>query len=164
MILKRKPGNEMTDEAILEAFLRPTKREKNPDPAKEIPPPFPPKPSATKKKEGEKEILDVFGKVSVNIPMLELVTKVPAYAFFLKEFCTNRRKNHLIEQINLNPVVASVCQTRLLEKYKDEGTFSIPCVIGDKTVSRALCDLGAGINMMCLKEYNRLGIGAMNDT
>ncbi len=108
--------------------------------------------------------MDVFGKVSVNIPMLELVTKVPAYARFLKEFCTNRGKNHLIEQIHLNPGVASVCQTRLPEKCKDEGTFSIPCVIGDKTVLRALCDFGGGINMMCLKEYNMLGIGAMKDT
>ncbi len=151
-IPQRRSGKEMTDEAILEALLRPTKRENNPDPVKEIPPPFPPKPSATKKKEGENEFLDVFGKVSVNIPMLELVTKVPAYAHFLKEFCTNIRKNRQVEQINLNPGVASVCQTSLPEKCKDEGTFSIPYVIGDKNFSRALCDLGGGINMMCLKE------------
>ncbi len=31
-------------------------------------------------------------------------------------------------------------------------------------VSRALCDLGASINMMCIREYTRLGIGAMKDT
>ncbi len=98
------------------------------------------------------------------MPMLELVTKVPDYARFLIEFCTHRRKNQQIEQVNLKPGVDSVFQTWLPEKCKDEGTFSIPCMIGDKTVSKALCDLGAGINMMCLKEYNRLGVRAMKDT
>ena len=44
-----------------------------------------------KKEEQEKEILDTFRKVEVNIPLLDAIKQVPIYAKFLKELCTPKR-------------------------------------------------------------------------
>jgi len=39
-------------------------------------------------------------------------------------------------------------QNKIPYKVKDQGSFSIPCVIGDITISRALNDLGASMSLM----------------
>ncbi|XP_021757046.1 uncharacterized protein LOC110722108 isoform X4 [Chenopodium quinoa] len=48
--------------------------------------------SKDKKKEMEKEVIDVFRKVEVNISLLEAIRQVSCYAKFLKDLCTNKRK------------------------------------------------------------------------
>nr|XP_027101260.1 uncharacterized protein LOC113720794 [Coffea arabica] len=54
--------------------------------------PFPCKLEKTKRAEKEREILDVFHKVQVNIPLLDAIKQVPKYAKFLKDLCVNKRK------------------------------------------------------------------------
>ena len=54
--------------------------------------PFPSQFSRSKKEESEKEILDTFRKVQVNIPLRDAIKQVPRYAKFLKELCTNKHK------------------------------------------------------------------------
>ncbi|XP_054777325.1 uncharacterized protein LOC129285600 [Prosopis cineraria] len=57
--------------------------------------PFPNRETQSKKLkevELEKEVLDVFKKVEVNIPLLEAVKQIPKYAKFLKDLCTNKRR------------------------------------------------------------------------
>ena len=44
-------------------------------------------------------------------------------------------------------------------KLKDLGSFTIPMEIGSKHFSKALCDLGANINLMPLSMYLKLGLG-----
>ena len=44
------------------------------------------------KEESEKEILETFKKVQVNIPLLDAIKQVPRYVKFLKELFTNKRK------------------------------------------------------------------------
>ena len=56
------------------------------------PPSFPSSLAKSKKKEQEKEILDTFKKVQVNIPPLDAIKQVPRYAKFLKELWTTKRK------------------------------------------------------------------------
>ncbi|XP_052181891.1 uncharacterized protein LOC127794684 [Diospyros lotus] len=46
----------------------------------------------SKKDEEDKEILETFLKIEVNIPLLDAIKQVPQYAKFLKELCTNKRK------------------------------------------------------------------------
>ncbi|MCI03892.1 hypothetical protein A2U01_0024933, partial [Trifolium medium] len=55
-------------------------------------------------------------------------------------------------------------QGKIPPKLKDPGTFTIPCTIGDIHVGRALCDLGASINLMPLSVFKKLGIGAARPT
>ncbi len=64
------------------------------------------KPVNEKKAEEEAEILSMFSKIAVNIPMLTLLSKVPSYAKFLKEICTNKRK--FAEKIQSTATVSSL--------------------------------------------------------
>ncbi|KAF1885947.1 hypothetical protein Lal_00018488 [Lupinus albus] len=45
-----------------------------------------------KMEEVDKEILDTFRKLEVNIPLLDVIKLIPRYAKFLKEFCTQKRE------------------------------------------------------------------------
>ncbi|KAF1898783.1 hypothetical protein Lal_00022728 [Lupinus albus] len=70
-----------------------------------IPLPFPPKIIPTKKmgnmEELDKDLLDTFRKVEVNIPLLDAIKQIPRYAKFLKELCTHKRKLKGNERINM---------------------------------------------------------------
>ncbi|KAK4713802.1 hypothetical protein R3W88_019709 [Solanum pinnatisectum] len=47
----------------------------------------------------------------------------------------------------------------LVQKKEDPGAFTIPCTIGLLHFVKALCDLGASINLMPLSIYKKLGLG-----
>ncbi|XP_019266836.1 PREDICTED: uncharacterized protein LOC109244234 [Nicotiana attenuata] len=49
-------------------------------------------------------------------------------------------------------------------KMSDPGSFTIPCTIGSYAFAKALCDLGASINLMPLAVYTKLGIGRARPT
>ncbi|KMS96968.1 hypothetical protein BVRB_7g180100 [Beta vulgaris subsp. vulgaris] len=70
--------------------------------------------SKNKKREQEKEVLDVFRKVEVNIPLLEVIRQVPRYAKFLKDLCTNKRRLNGDEKINVNENVSTVLREKSL--------------------------------------------------
>ena len=56
-----------------------------------MPPPFP-QPLRSKKKASQQAgILEVLRQVKVNIPLLDIIKQVPAYAKFLKDFCTIKK-------------------------------------------------------------------------
>ena len=44
------------------------------------------------------------------------------------------------------------------QKLKDPGSFTIPCIIGNCTFDKVLCDLGASINLMPLSIMQKLGL------
>ncbi|XP_020225262.1 uncharacterized protein LOC109807147 [Cajanus cajan] len=50
------------------------------------------------------------------------------------------------------------------EKCKDPGTFTIPCIIGDKKFDNALLDLRASINVMPMSIFNSLSLGPLKPT
>ena len=49
-------------------------------------------------------------------------------------------------------------------KLKDPGSFTIPCTIRNSIFERALCDLGASINLMSLSILRQLGLGEARPT
>ncbi|KAL7584627.1 uncharacterized protein LOC111921322 [Lactuca sativa] len=112
----------------------------------------------------EKEILDTFRKVEVNIPLLDAIKKIPRYAKFLKELCTNKRKLKGNEKISMNENASSVLQRKLPPKCKDPGMFTVPCKIGDVTFSSDMLDLGASINVMPYSVYESLNVGPLSET
>ncbi|CAN6572741.1 unnamed protein product [Malus baccata var. baccata] len=54
----------------------------------------------SKKDKSDKDILDTFRKVQVNIPLLDAIKQVPKYAKFLKELCTTRKMASNKEVVN----------------------------------------------------------------
>ncbi|KAH9716919.1 hypothetical protein KPL71_021635 [Citrus sinensis] len=86
-----------------------------------IPPPFPSRFKQSKKEEQEKEILETFRKVEVNILLLDVIKQVPRYAKFLKELCSNKQKLSGNEKISVGENVSAVLQRKLPPKCKDPG-------------------------------------------
>jgi len=79
--------------------------------------------------EAEKEILETFRKIEVNIPLLDAIKQIPRYAKFLKELCTNKQKLKGNERINMSNNVSTLIGKsgpQIPEKCKDPGTFIIP--------------------------------------
>jgi len=129
-----------------------------------IPPPFPERFAQSKKKKEDKEILEVFRKVEVNIPLLDVIKKIPHYAKLLKEFCSNKKKSISHEKVSLNENVSAVFKKETPPKCADQGMFSIPCKVGNVKIKRAMCDLGASINVMPLSVYHSLNDGPLKKT
>ncbi|GJW59369.1 DNA-directed DNA polymerase [Tanacetum coccineum] len=84
-----------------------------------IPPPFPGRFAKSRKQEQEKEILETFRKVEVNIPLLDAIKQVPRYAKFLKDLCTSKRKLKGNEKVLLGENVSAMIQKKLPIKCKD---------------------------------------------
>ncbi|KAJ9168545.1 hypothetical protein P3X46_020051, partial [Hevea brasiliensis] len=87
-----------------------------------------------KKEEQEKEILETFRKVEVNIPLLDAIKQVPKYAKFLKELCTTKHKLRNNEKIS------------------------------NSKFERAMADLGASINVMSNSVFQTLNLGPLKET
>ncbi|XP_052625670.1 uncharacterized protein LOC128132767 [Lactuca sativa] len=129
-----------------------------------IPPPFPSRLASSKKQEEEKEFLETFRKVQINIPLLNAIKQIPSYAKFLKDLCTKKRKLKANEKIQVNANVSAVIQKKLPPKCKDPGIFSIPCTIGDLHVESVMLDLGASINVMPYSVFQSLNVGPLEET
>ena len=66
--------------------------------------------------------------------------------------------------MNLGENISAIFQKRLPPKYKDQGMFDIPCKIGNVGIKRAMCDLGASINVMPLSVYNKISNETLKET
>ncbi|KAJ8764186.1 hypothetical protein K2173_005114 [Erythroxylum novogranatense] len=117
-----------------------------------------------KEKQHEKEIIDLFGKVEVNVPLLDLVKRVPAYAKYLKDLCTSKRKFRPNERVQVSSNVSALFKPQIPVKCQDPGSFTVPCTLGKVTIGRALLDLGAAINVMPKSVYEALGVKSIKAT
>ncbi|CAN6583777.1 unnamed protein product [Malus baccata var. baccata] len=83
----------------------------------------------TKKEEAEKDILETFRKVQVNIPLLDAIKQVPRYAKFLKELCTNRRRISTKEVVKVNHLIFPA-DFYVLEMDESDHAPSLPILLG----------------------------------
>ncbi|XP_068312499.1 uncharacterized protein [Pyrus communis] len=96
-----------------------------------IPPnvPFPRRFMQTKKEEAEKDILETFRKVQVNIPLLDAIKQVPRYAKFLKELCTTRKRISNKEVVKVNHLIFPA-DFYVLEMEESNHAPSLPILLG----------------------------------
>ncbi|KAF1884191.1 hypothetical protein Lal_00035258 [Lupinus albus] len=115
-----------------------------------IPLSFPPNIIPNKKmEEVDKEILDTFREVEVNIPLLEAIKQIPRYVKFLNQLCTRKMKlkgNETISMV-INALIGKPIP-HILEKCKDLGTFTVFCIIGNRKFENVMLDLVASINLI----------------
>ncbi|KAJ9535750.1 hypothetical protein OSB04_un001096 [Centaurea solstitialis] len=102
-----------------------------------------------------KQFLDVFKQLHINIPLLEAIERMPNYTKFLKDILNKKKRLTEYETVALTEGCSALLTKKIPPKMKDPGSFTIPCSIGGKTIRRALCDLGAGINLMPLSVFTR---------
>ena len=129
-----------------------------------IPPPFPQALRGKKKETQQASILEVLRQVKVNIPLLDLINQVPAYAKFLKDLCKIKRGLGIEKKAFLTEHVSALIQSKYPAKYKDPGSPKIPVNIGGSCINKALLDLGASVNLMPFSVYMQLGLGELKPT
>ena len=108
--------------------------------------------------------MEVFKKLHINIPFADALEHMPSYVKFMKDILSRKIRLSEFETVNLTEECSAVLQRKLLHKMKDLGSFIIPCKIGNSIFERALCDLGASINLMPLSIFRRLGLGEARPT
>ncbi|KAM1100486.1 hypothetical protein ACFX2B_006874 [Malus domestica] len=130
-----------------------------------IPPnvPFPSRFLQAKSEEEEKDVLETFRKVHVNIPLLDAIKQIPKYAKFLKKLCTTKQRFWEKEVVHVSENVSAMLQRKLPPKCKDPGSFTIPCVIGNTHFDYAMLDLGASINVMPYSIYASMNLGELKN-
>ena len=103
--------------------------------------------------------------MNINIPLLDAIKHVPAYAKFLKELCTLRREPKVItHKIYLSEDVSAVLMNHLPKKLKDPGAPLISCDIGGVTFDKALLDLGTSVNLLPTFIYEQFDLGELKPT
>ncbi|XP_042033412.1 uncharacterized protein LOC121779978 [Salvia splendens] len=119
-----------------------------------------------KKKLDEKlvKFLEIFKRVHLNIPLIEALQQMPGYLKFLKEIVSKKKRLVDYETVNLTENCSAIIQQKMPAKMKDPGSFNISCVIGNDRQTKALCDLGASINLMPLSFFRKLKFGVLKPT
>ena len=129
-----------------------------------IQPPFPQALRGKKKATQQAGILEVLRQVKVNIPLLDLIKQVPAYAKNFKDLCTIKRGLGIEKKAFLTEQVSAIIQSKYPVKYKDPGSPTIPVNIGGNCIDKSLLDLGASVNLMPYLVYIQLGLGELKPT
>ncbi|XP_070023128.1 uncharacterized protein [Nicotiana sylvestris] len=139
------------------------KDDKGPKPVSETrpPPPFPQRLQKQKDDAKYKKFLDILSEVSVNLPLVEILQEAPKYARYLRDIVAKKRRHAEFEIVALTEECSAIVQSKLPPKLKDPGCFTIPLSLGKQEVGRALCDLGASINLMPSSLFKQLGFGVL---
>ena len=129
-----------------------------------IPVPYPQRLKKHKLDKQFTKFMDVFKKLHINIPFADALEQMPSYVKFMKDILSQKRRLADFETVNLTKECSAILQRKLPQKLKDPGSFTIPCTIGNAIFEKALCDLGASINLMPLSIFRRLGLGEARPT
>ena len=89
---------------------------------------------------------------------------MPSYAKYLKEILTNKRKIDDDGTVALTEECSAIIQNKMPPKLKDPGSFSIPCVVGNHIIDKALCDFGASVSLIPMSICKRLNLGELKPT
>src|SRR5687767_2944271 len=81
----------------------------------------------------------------------------------MKDLVTRKRTLDF-ETVEVSHSCSAVITSNLVVKKEDPGAFTIPCTIGVFQFAKALCDLGASINLIPYSIYKQLGLGEPKPT
>ncbi|XP_015960479.1 uncharacterized protein LOC107484407 [Arachis duranensis] len=130
-----------------------------------IPPlPYPQRFNKEVKDQHFHKFLETFKKLEINIPLAKALEQMPLYAKFLKELINKKRSWLERETVLLTEECSAMIQRGIPPKLKDPGGFVVSCTIGKTILNKALCDLGASINLMPLSMMRKLDIEELKPT
>ncbi|XP_062094308.1 uncharacterized protein LOC133800365 [Humulus lupulus] len=153
---------ELTEDNSIAAAIPP--QNATGEPTSKPPPPFPQRFQKQQQDSQFRKFLDVLKQLRINIPLVEALEQMPNYVKFLKDILTKKRRFGEFETVALTEGCSAILKSKIPPKLKDPGSFTIPCSIGGRDVGRALCDLGASINLMPMSIFKKLGIGEARPT
>ncbi|GJW40572.1 reverse transcriptase domain-containing protein [Tanacetum coccineum] len=150
----------------------PQPKPKTPTPVKETPKPKPYKPKIPYPQRLRKEkikaqygkFLDMIRAVRINVPLVDVLARMPNYGKFLKELVNNKHKIKQISAAFLSDESSTILQNKVPPKLGDPRSFLIPCNFKKSFSCNALADLGASINLMPYSLYAKLSLETLKPT
>nr|GEU90811.1 reverse transcriptase domain-containing protein [Tanacetum cinerariifolium] len=123
-----------------------------------------PYPSRTlKQKQKEKDevqmhkIWQMFKQLHINITLADAFILIPKYHKMLKALFSNKEKLLELANTPFNENCSAIIFKNLPKKLRDPRKFLIPCGFSELKC-KALADLGAGINLMPLSVWKKIGL------
>ncbi|XP_015939821.1 uncharacterized protein LOC107465354 [Arachis duranensis] len=112
---------------------------------------------AKKTLEFDLNMLQIFKKVEVTIPLLNVIQQISKYAKFLKDLCTHKDRIGELKTLSLGSFISSLMNS-IPEECSDPGPCLVSCWIGGVTFYDCMCDLGACVSIMPLLVFVRLNL------
>ncbi|XP_076951114.1 uncharacterized protein LOC143624298 [Bidens hawaiensis] len=104
---------------------------------------------------------ETFRQVKVNIPLLDAIKQVPAYANYLEDLCTQKRNRKIPKHIDLIDNVSAILSGALPPKLQDPRMPIISIQVGDFKTTQELLDLGASISILPGSLYDQYDFGPL---
>uniref|UniRef100_A0A1S4BLL6 Uncharacterized protein n=1 Tax=Nicotiana tabacum TaxID=4097 RepID=A0A1S4BLL6_TOBAC len=111
-----------------------------------------------------RKFMEMLRQIQLNIPLINALREMPGYAKMMKDLMSRKFDFQDLSTVTLTQTCSAVVTRPMTQKLSDPGSFTIPCTIGSYAFAKALCDLGASINLMPLAIYTKLGIGRARPT
>ncbi|XP_010527653.1 PREDICTED: uncharacterized protein LOC104804963 [Tarenaya hassleriana] len=133
------------------------------------PPPRPPPipfPSRLKKHNEDRQFArfaEMLKTLEITMPFTEAILQMSYYTKFLKDILTKKRVVEK-ETVSLNIECSALIRHELPPKRADPRSFSIPCKLGNVSIDRVLCDLGASVSLLPLSIFKKLNVGELKPT
>ena len=128
-----------------------------------IPIPYPRRLKKGKLEKQFTKFLNIFKKLHINIPFMDALENMLSYVKFMKRILASKKLEEY-GTITLTEECSTILQKKLPPKLQDSGSIAIPFSIGNRVSGKALCDLGASINLMSLSMFKRLRLGEPKST
>ncbi|RDY09981.1 hypothetical protein CR513_05568, partial [Mucuna pruriens] len=109
-----------------------------------------------KRYEIDEDMLKLFKKVEINIPLLDAIKQIPKYTKFLKELYVHRRKK--IKGIVIKTSVP------IFNEFCQESIFIVPYTIDNHPFTDAMLGLRASVNVIPASIYRSLNLGDLEPT
>nr|XP_016503112.1 PREDICTED: uncharacterized protein LOC107821205 [Nicotiana tabacum] len=152
--------NEQAAEQVVPLVPQNPNREKPANSAQRvIPTPFSQRLVKQKKEDQYKKFMEMLCQIQLNIPLMDALREMPGYAKMMKDLMSWKFDFQDLSTVTLMQTCSAVVTKPIAQKMSGPGSFTIPCTIGSYAFAKALCDLGASINLMSLAVYTKLGIG-----
>ncbi|GKD86622.1 reverse transcriptase domain-containing protein [Tanacetum coccineum] len=110
------------------------------------------------------KFLDVIRAVRINVPLVNVLARMPNYEKFLKELISDKHKIKQMYAAFLSDECSTMIQNKVPSKLGDPGSFLIPCNFNKTFSYNALADLGASINLMPYSLYAKLSLETLKPT
>nr|XP_043633103.1 uncharacterized protein LOC122604282 [Erigeron canadensis] len=126
--------------------------------------PFPQRLKKEKIQEQYNKFFDMIKTVTINVPLVDLISGMPNYAKFIKELVMDKKKLDEAKATFLNEECSAVIRNKLPPKLSDPGSFLILCTFFKKLSYKALADIGESINLMPYLIFRKLSLGKLKPT
>ncbi|GKF53080.1 reverse transcriptase domain-containing protein [Tanacetum coccineum] len=102
--------------------------------------------------------------VRINVPLVDVLARMPNCGKFLKELISNKHKIEQISTAFLSDESLAMIQKKVPPKLGDPKSFLILCNFKKTFSCNALADLGASINLMPYSLYAKLSLKTLKPT